>query len=727
MNKQKNIDLDNLNIEIPKDLENEIQYLQITLNYKILLKIKEQVFETFIEFKTEGKANQIFDWEKTVDNMISKLKEGHINENITNKINILFIEKHEKIKDFIISIPKKKRFNDKDNPTEGKSHDLYDIYDTSIILSVSESIKKHNGQVRSKGVIISLSEPFKLVKSCYAVCDCGKVKIDSEYEIPLFDIPKINSMSCYDCKSELDIKLDYVNAITVELQDDERFNDIEKMTCILMNTDMEKIRAGERVVITGDIHIIPNSRSKNYHHLIPVLFSYDQIEYTINNQIVIDKKDIDAIRKFAALKGESVLNGLVEMFDRSIIGLNLAKKCLLISIASSGDDLIDIIGNRNRRKRIHVLLLGSPGLAKSSLLKKAIKFVKNSRYESSQHASGKSLTAIVDKEKEGRSLKLGPIPLAKGSVCALNEIGTMNFVEQDFLLDIMEEGEFTINKYGINATIKSPTTIIASANIINSGNSNNEDSDSIQPSQIPLTRPILDRFDLVIVFKENKNEQDVEQYVAKKTVLLTSKIPNYDIFMQKYLEYSRNINPILNLESMNLIKEFYLNLKKSNPTFGSNRAFETIVRMCIAVSRLKLKDKVDVLDVKEALEIYNMVIFKFINNIVPIPRDPAIYTVEKCSKVLEDSGYQWLFEDLIDDVCSKDDYIKRYLLGQYADTVDRKKLRMQDNRKVRHIYDLLLKDSSIRIVNKKPLTLLKQPFRINKPTNSAMSYTSYRS
>ena len=28
----------------------------------------------------------------------------------------------------------------------------------------------------------------------------------------------------------------------------------------------------------------------------------------------------------------------------------------------------------------------------------------------------------------------------------------------------MEEGEFTINKYGINSKIKSPTVIVASAN-----------------------------------------------------------------------------------------------------------------------------------------------------------------------------------------------------------------------------------------------------------------------
>jgi DNA replicative helicase MCM subunit Mcm2 (Cdc46/Mcm family) len=44
----------------------------------------------------------------------------------------------------------------------------------------------------------------------------------------------------------------------------------------------------------------------------------------------------------------------------------------------------------------------------------------------------------------------------------------MNFEDRAYLLDTMEEGEFTINKYGINARIRSPTVIIASANPVKS-------------------------------------------------------------------------------------------------------------------------------------------------------------------------------------------------------------------------------------------------------------------
>ena len=68
------------------------------------------------------------------------------------------------------------------------------------------------------------------------------------------------------------------------------------------------------------------------------------------------------------------------------------------------------------------LLARDPGNAKSSLLKKTVSLVPKGRYESIQHLSAKSLTALVLKEEERYSLRLGPIPMARNSLCALNEI-----------------------------------------------------------------------------------------------------------------------------------------------------------------------------------------------------------------------------------------------------------------------------------------------------------------
>ena len=119
------------------------------------------------------------------------------------------------------------------------------------------------------------------------------------------------------------------------------------------------------------------------------------------------------------------------MFAPSIFGLDIIKTGLLLSAVSSSEDL-PLDGNRDR---LHVLLVGNPGTGKSKLIKESVELVPNSRYESSQHASGKSLTAIVSKENdEDYCLRTGPIPLARGAICVLNEIGRTTPEDQGFLV-----------------------------------------------------------------------------------------------------------------------------------------------------------------------------------------------------------------------------------------------------------------------------------------------------
>ena len=110
-------------------------------------------------------------------------------------------------------------------------------------------------------------------------------------------------------------------------------------------------------------------------------------------------------------------------------------------------------------------------------------------------------------------LRLGPVPLAKEAICAVNELGKINFEDQAYLLDTMEEGEFTINKYGINARIRSPTVIIASANPVNSCW---KDNDRIDLDEIPVIKPLIDRFDLMFVFRTSRDEGAIREYAEEK-------------------------------------------------------------------------------------------------------------------------------------------------------------------------------------------------------------------
>ncbi len=117
---------------------------------------------------------------------------------------------------------------------------------------------------------------------------------------------------------------------------------------------------------------------------------------------------------------------------------------------------------------------------------------------------------------------------------------------------------------------------------------------------LPLQRQLLDRFDLIVILKDNRNIHSLKEYAERKTELQTNYIPNYDIFLQKYIEYARKIKPIPSPEAARMLQEYYTNLNKSNPNFESKRALETVFRLCKAVSKLKLKYIVDSEDVIHA-------------------------------------------------------------------------------------------------------------------------------
>ncbi len=61
-------------------------------------------------------------------------------------------------------------------------------------------------------------------------------------------------------------------------------------------------------------------------------------------------------------------------------------------------------------------------------------------------------------------LLLGAVPQAKNAICAINEIGSMPYEDQQHFADVMEEGKFSLDKHRIFRQIDSPTTLIATSN-----------------------------------------------------------------------------------------------------------------------------------------------------------------------------------------------------------------------------------------------------------------------
>ena len=570
--------------------------------------------------------------------------------------------------------------------------------DQKLDVTVSECIKLNSGKVKVEGNIISLSQPFKMVSSIINTCECGKSRDKTAlYHPPLYGLGDKFDQKCKDCGAEKIVN--YRNVITVELQDSEKFNDIDRITCILLDADTSSIRLGERVSVVGEVYV-QNNGGKGL--LIPKVFA-TKLEYPEKYTLAINPLDIKAISKFATLKGPSIIDALVNMFDQSIIENNTPKEAIIYGLVSAGDDIKEI-NSYHRRSRMNVLLVGPPGHAKSSLLRKATKLIPNSTYESIQHSSAKSLTAIISKVDDHHSLMLGPIPMARESIACLNEIATMLIEDQNYLLDIMEEGGFTINKYGFKCKISSPTVIIASANAQKSSWLMPSENYKISLDEIPLIRPLLDRFDLLVISNEVGGPEAAEKYAEGKLEIISKKVPNYDPFLTKYLEYARKVKPVLGEEAKEMIRKYYVDLYTQNRNLKSKRVLETLFRLCSAVAKLMLSNTVEPEHVTRATKFYNILINNYLDSIVSVPQNPVTEIVQKCKDILKDNnGKPFTISEIIKQVCVENKHHRYYLLNSKALPIDENILSMDKNKKIRKVSDTLRVDSEVKVVNKNPI------------------------
>ncbi|HEY7572871.1 MAG TPA: hypothetical protein VH796_16040 [Nitrososphaeraceae archaeon] len=386
-------------------------------------------------------------------------------------------------------------------------------------ISVSEALRRKGGHVKVKGQVIGFSEIYNMVSEVTVVCsNCGfSDKMDYSKK-PVFRSPVKENAKCprKDCGSmsqKVSTNIRYTTAMHIELQDPDKFNEIERIRVRLFEDNTKDIFAGKLVAITGNLHVVRENDNPN---IKPVTTLYSESIKDVREQkqdlTQQDISDILAWKRSIEDKKGCLTEEITSYFAPQIIGYDYVKKGLLMVAANAG---IPNSEKRNpKRLRLNALLIGDPSLAKSTFLSKIVDIVPNARYESCQSSTGLSLTAQVSKEEGGIcTLRHGPIPLANGSICALNEIGQMHISEHKHFLDCMQEGRFTLNKYGFNAPITTNTSIIASANPINNTWKNPED---IQQSEFPTLTQIVHRFDFVFIFIEDTEPEYLREFTRRR-------------------------------------------------------------------------------------------------------------------------------------------------------------------------------------------------------------------
>lgn len=207
-----------------------------------------------------------------------------------------------------------------------------------------------------------------------------------------------------------------------------------------------------------------------------------------------DEKEMRALAR-----DERIRKRIVKSIAPSIYGHEDIKTAIALSLF--GGVTKDINRKHRIRGDINVLLLGDPGTAKSQFLKYAEKTAHRSVFATGQGASAVGLTASVRKDPVTQewTLEGGALVLADKGTCLIDEFDKMNDADRTSIHEAMEQQSISISKAGIVTTLQARCAIIAAANPIR-GRYN----PTIPFQQnVELTEPILSRFDVLCVVKDN--------------------------------------------------------------------------------------------------------------------------------------------------------------------------------------------------------------------------------
>jgi DNA replicative helicase MCM subunit Mcm2 (Cdc46/Mcm family) len=281
---------------------------------------------------------------------------------------------------------------------------------TERILSVTEASRLHKAKdVTVKGILSGIQPLRKMIKGISTRCLKCNTLYERKYDKPeLFEsLEPINRIKkCPNCKTGdfFDIfRPDQINAVVAELKDQDTFSEIDPLGIIVFGDDEPAFddtrdierHLGEAIEVIGDIYTIGKSRRDSM--AVAYLYVKYPVKYLSRPELELTSEDVKAIKRFVDRVGpDKIVDRLTEMFATSVIGYNSVKKGLLLCATSTSID--------KKIKKLHTILVGDVGLAKSELLKNAVEIVPGSRYENIQFATGKSLTAIVSKD-EGYSIK----------------------------------------------------------------------------------------------------------------------------------------------------------------------------------------------------------------------------------------------------------------------------------------------------------------------------------
>ena len=266
--------------------------------------------------------------------------------------------------------------------------------------------------------------------------------------------------------------------------------------------------------------------------------------------------------------------------------------------------ILQLLGGVPSKKRadINILLVGDPSMAKSELLKYGNLVTQKSIYTSGKGTTSAGLTIGMVKLHDGRMIaQAGVLPLCNNGHAFIDEFDKMNKVDRSSMHEAMEQQTVSIAKAGVTLTLDAKASILAAAN----PKYGNYDSNLTLMDNINIPSPLLSRFDLIWLIKDkvslvedNAKANHILDGFASNEPDKTCRFSEREL--TAFVNLAKKSSPELTREVRDEIVRIYEKLRQaSNEEFTVGiRQLEALVRLSMAHAKMRLKDKVEVDDIK---------------------------------------------------------------------------------------------------------------------------------